>query len=123
MKLLANIGLTYVGLAVIAATAFAGDGHHNDGTITSVNNTQSQSQTLISGLPGSSIGQPSYYSDERVVVGTDGNGHNVFVVKPTIKDLAPGVESIDGVIKVDGHQSTCDNQQRAGLPKCFTIGG
>ncbi len=99
--------------------------NNNNVDVSSVNkNVQSnnQSQTLISGVPGGNGGHPLYFSSGSVIVGTDGAGHNVFIVKPRVKQFAPGVESIDGVIRVDGLQSTCDQLQRGGLPKCFTIG-
>lgn len=42
------------------------------------------------------------------------------VVPQRTYDPAPGVEVRDGVVYVNGVSTTCDQQQRAGLPKCYT---
>jgi len=64
--------------------------------------------------------QPQHYvsQGEHIVAGNVG-GQAFFVVVPKIVTFAPGVVSIDGHLRVDGLDTNCDNQQRAGLPRCF----
>lgn len=62
-------------------------------------------------------------NDGRIFTGGGNGAPNFFVVTPTHGQYAPGVETRDGQVFVDGVSKSCDNAQRAGLPKCFTIGG
>ncbi len=64
----------------------------------------------------------TFFSDGHIAAGS-GNGTSFFVVEPSIQNPAPGIQVRDGQTFVEGISKSCDQSGRAGLPKCFTIGG
>ncbi len=87
-------------------------------TNTSVSTNSTSSSVAIGQLGETDSRQP--YSDGHLYSTPNSFGGYTTVVEPNVRVLASGVEMRDGQLFIDGYSSgSCDQKQRAGLPKCW----
>lgn len=128
--------LTGVALVLLCPAVLAAPHNNHNNTNHNTNHNTNQSSSSAGAASGSSSNSESgaaannqtlsqtdapavYYGDNHIVVGGGKDSPTLFIVKPDVVDLAAGVQMRDGQTFVDGHSSTCDQDQRGGLPKCW----